>query len=70
MLVSEQQMMDCSWKFNNSACDGGLYEGAFDYVVENGGISAEAGYEYRGQDAFCRGKGAHVDNSIAHFKVW
>ncbi|CAL8467551.1 g7089 [Coccomyxa elongata] len=51
---SEQQLMDCSWKFGlNHACDGGDYDSAIDYLVNVGGIAKENDYEYLGQDNFC-----------------
>ena len=45
MSLSEQQLMDCSWTFNNYGCDGGKVDRAFDYVSKNG-LCAEKNYCY------------------------
>lgn len=31
---SEQQVMDCSWRDGNEACNGGDYDTAIDYLVQ------------------------------------
>lgn len=46
--LSEQQVIDCSWKYHNNGCHGGFMDNVFNYVVVNG-ITTEAAYPYQGR---------------------
>ncbi|OMO92558.1 hypothetical protein COLO4_17495 [Corchorus olitorius] len=50
--LSEQQLLDCSTNGNNG-CEGGWMTNAFEYVMQNEGITAEEIYPYEATQGSC-----------------
>lgn len=64
--LSEQQLVDCSRKFGNLGCNGGLMDQAFTYIKQYG-IESEKDYPYTGRDGSCKYNASKVVTKVTGF---
>lgn len=75
--LSEENLIDCSFKYGNAGCNGGLQTAAMKYVIDNEGIDTEKSYPltsvFFGQctsqkNCPCEFKRDHVGAKVSSYK--
>eukprot|EP00898_Chlorokybus_atmophyticus_P000973 jgi/Chlat1/1877/Chrsp143S02200 len=52
--LSEQQLVDCDSLYSTDGCNGGSTPGAYEWMVDNGGLAGEDSYQYTAQKGACQ----------------
>jgi len=65
--LSEQNLIDCSGRFGNQGCSGGLMTNAFKYIKQNGGIDTEDSYPYEAREGSCRYDPDYIGATVSGF---
>ncbi|KAJ4954930.1 hypothetical protein NE237_011713 [Protea cynaroides] len=56
LSLSEQELVDCD--SSNNGCDGGWMDQAFQFIIQNQGLTTESNYPYEGINGTCNEKKA------------
>ena len=53
LALSSQQIVDCGKSSGTSGCNGGLQDGAYKWIMKNGGVTSLQNYPYIARDNNC-----------------
>ncbi|KAK8958615.1 hypothetical protein KSP40_PGU003680 [Platanthera guangdongensis] len=63
--LSEEELVDCDINGKDNGCHGGTMDGAFQFIIQNGGITTEAIYPYTADQGKCNKQKAATFNVAA-----
>lgn len=69
VLLSEQELVDCSWIYANMGCSGGMVDRAFRYA-KRFGLSTEDAYPYTAQNHMCKYKSLKDSTNKTFIQKW
>ncbi|KAL9267355.1 putative NAD(P)H dehydrogenase (quinone) FQR1-like 1 [Drosera capensis] len=64
--LSEQEIVDCD--VNDMGCGGGTMDGAFSFIMSNGGITTESNYPYVESQGTCNTKAGPVAPKLSSYQ--
>jgi len=62
--LSEQQLVDCSYRYGNHGCEGGWPHAALQYIRDNQGLDTEESYPYTARPGYCHYNRKYVGSLI------
>ena len=66
--LSESQIVDCDINGSDDGCSGGWMDGAFKYVIAQGGVDTDESYPYDPQDDPCQFNKSNVGAKFSNYK--
>lgn len=66
LQLSQQEIIDCSWQYDNYGCGGGVDYQAYEWIMAHGGLTTEDAYgHYEMLDGWCH---ANATKSVVSLK--
>ncbi|KAF6209694.1 hypothetical protein GE061_015443 [Apolygus lucorum] len=67
LLLSQQQLVDCSQDEGNLGCQGGMVDWAYKYIMRVGGLEQDSDYPYQIEDDKCTFNASKIAASITNY---